>query len=124
MKPTAFDLLPPEAPEISPEERLRKLKGEGTQSPAKAPRQRRAHKTPAQGVKARHEPAKASHPWESIVDEKAPEPVRLVNFKCPPDIFKELHWFAETTYGYTMTRILLEGARMKLDEMRKAKGIE
>lgn len=98
-----------EAPQKAPARRGRASVAATPQKPGKA-RQKAVH-------------AAAQMPWDVMPEDLAREPVRLVNFKCPPDLYRELNFFGGTTWGYNMTRILIEGARLRLDQMRKERGL-
>lgn len=84
-----------------------------------------ARKASAQSVRTKPAKApKAALPWADIDLGATKGPVKLANFKLPPDLYKELAWFAGTTFGYTQTRIVIEGLRLRLDQMRKERGLK
>lgn len=91
--------------------------------PVAPPRSRRRASPRAAAAKPAKAP-KTALPWADIDLGVTRGPVKLANFKLPPDLYKELAWFAGTTFGYTQTRIVIEGLRIRLDQMRKERGLK
>jgi hypothetical protein len=59
-------------------------------------------------------------PW--TINNAPPIAVRSMNFKLPIDLYQKLKWLSETTYGYNMTRILIEALEEKTTQMLKDSG--
>lgn len=105
---------------------------EGPAKPQKAARRREQQavidgaqpiqrKTP----KARKPSVPASvKPWLSLLNEEgSAAAIKLMNFKCPIELFAQTRWLAQTTYGYTMTRIIIEALQEKNEKMLKDRGL-
>ena len=137
-KPNPLKTHPPKAPAGEDLAKLEAL-DEWTKAPAEAaaaaiePRQRgaRAPKgmpgdlmpTPKQKkpAKARKTAPASEHarPWMALLTEEGAAPIKLMNFKCPIELFAQTRWLAQTTYGYTMTRIIIEALQEKNAKMLK-----
>ena len=55
----------------------------------------------------------------ALLTEEGAAPIKLMNFKCPIELFAQTRWLAQTTYGYTMTRIIIEALQEKNAKMLK-----
>ncbi len=73
-------------------------------------------------TKGRKQP-EALKPWLSLLDQEGASAIKLMNFKCPIELFAQTRWLAQTTYGYTMTRIIIEALQEKNAQMLKDRGL-
>lgn len=78
-----------------------------------------AQAKPKSRTKDRKTAPAAIKPWLSLMDKEGAAAIKLMNFKCPIELFAQTRWLAQTTYGYTMTRIIIEALQEKNAQMLK-----
>lgn len=59
-------------------------------------------------------------PWDDVVAVTESD-TKLRAFNLPNRLYRELKYVADTTFGETMTSIVVAGIRMRLDEMHRGK---
>lgn len=47
-----------------------------------------------------------------------------MNFKLPMELYRQLKWLANTTYGQTMNKIVVVAVEEKVAEMLKERGVK
>lgn len=103
------------AAEIAVEEGAKPARKARPPAPAAEKRRRAPPKPPV---------APAASPWLVVTQEdSAPPAIKLANFKLPAPLYAKMRWLAQTTYGYTMTRLVIEALEAKMDEMLEQRGI-
>lgn len=65
-------------------------------------------------------PAAPVYPWQS----EGIGGTRPVNFRIPAMLFLQLKWLGDTTYGETMTSIILKAVSDEVDRRLKERGID
>ncbi|HEX7719697.1 MAG TPA: hypothetical protein VF389_07820 [Woeseiaceae bacterium] len=66
-------------------------------------------------------PPKVERPWEAALQmhDGTSAATRLANFKLPGEMYAKLRWLADTTFDYSMTRIVIEALEVKIEQMLK-----
>lgn len=91
---------------------------EATQAPISAPELKKAPAAPHATEKPAEAPKK---PWEAANGES--EGLVSFNFKLPRSMALKLRYLGDTTYGETMTSILIKTLGPRLDEMLQERGL-
>lgn len=61
-------------------------------------------------------------PWAVVID-RTRSATKPLNFKIPEELYLRLKWLSETTYGETMTSIIISALEEKTAEMLKSRGV-
>lgn len=72
-------------------------------------------------LKIEPEPVKAA-PWNNVA--LADNGTKSVNFKLPLTLYQKLKWLGETTYGSSMTQILVDEMTKATDRLLKERGAQ